>query len=83
MAICTGKPGTCKGKGTNDPIDLVLSPGKGERKRFALVSEDGAHLKGFVQVVPFPNATTDHGCRLESIIGTPNGAITYLQETGF
>jgi hypothetical protein len=42
-----------------------------------------SHLKGFVSVVPFPNAVTDKGCRLESIIGTPKGEVTYIQGSGF
>jgi hypothetical protein len=82
-AICAGRQGTCQGDGPNDPIDLVVYAGKGESKRFGLVSDDGAHVKAFVGVVPFPNATTDKGCRLESIIGTPNGELTYIQGSGF
>jgi len=83
QAICAGREGTCQGNGPNDPIDLVVYAGKGEPKRFGLVSDDEAHVKGFVGVVPFPNATTDKGCRLESIIGTPNGELTFIQGDGF
>jgi hypothetical protein len=82
-AICAGREGTCRGDGPNDPIDLVAYGGKGEPKRFGLISNDGAHVKGFVAVVPFPNAKSDNGCRLESIIGTPNGELTFIQGTGF
>jgi hypothetical protein len=82
-AICAGRPGTCQGNGPDDPIDLVVYAGKAEPKRFGLVSDDEAHVKAFVQVVPFPNAATDKGCRLESILGTPNGELTYIQGTGF
>jgi hypothetical protein len=70
-AICAGREGTCSGDGPNDPVDLVAYAGKGEPKRFGLVSDDEAHVKGFVAVVPFPNAKSDKGCRLESIIGSP------------
>jgi hypothetical protein len=83
LAICAGREGTCQGNGPNDPIDLVVYAGKGEPKRFGLVSDDQARVKGFVDVVPFPNATTDKGCRLESIIGTPNGELTFIQGDGF
>lgn len=79
MAICSGKEGTCKGNGPDDPIDLVLYAGKAEPKRFALISNDEAHLKGFVAVVPFPNSATDRGCKIETVIGSPNGELIYIQ----
>ncbi len=82
-AICAGRKDTCHGSTPDSPIDLTLFAGKGEPKRLSLISDDSAHLKGFVAVVPFPNATTDKGCRLESIIGTPKGEVTYIQGTGF
>jgi hypothetical protein len=82
-AICAGRPGTCQGDGPNDPVDLVVYAGKGEPKRFGLVSEDKDHTRGFVSVIPFPNAAGDKGCRLESVLGMPNGEITYIQGTGF
>jgi hypothetical protein len=82
-AICAGREGTCRGNGPNDPVDLVVYAGRGEPKRFGLVSNDEAHVKGFVGVVPFPNAKSDKGCRLESVIGTANGEVTYIQGSGF
>jgi hypothetical protein len=82
-AICAGRKGTCSGKVPNSPIDLVFFAGKAEPKRLSLVSVDDAHLKGFVAVVPFPNSTTDRGCRLESVIGTAKGELTYIQGSGF
>jgi hypothetical protein len=82
-AICAGRQDTCQGNGPDDPIDLVVFAGRAEPKRFGLVSDDEAHVKAFVGVVPFPNATTDKGCRLESILGTPNGELTYIQGSGF
>jgi hypothetical protein len=82
-AICAGRPETCSGNGPNDPIDLIVFAGKGEPKRFALISDDAAHLKAFVSVTPFPNATTDKGCRLESVIGTPKGETTFIHGSGF
>lgn len=82
-AICAGRTGTCLGSGPNSPIDLVFFAGKSEPKRLSLVSDDEAHLKDFVAVIPFPNATTDKGCKLESVIGTPRGELTYIQGSGF
>jgi hypothetical protein len=82
-AICAGRPGTCRGNGQNDPIDLVLFAGKAEPKRLSLVSNDESHLKGVVSVILFPNAATDKGCRLDSVIGTPNGEVTYIHGSGF
>jgi hypothetical protein len=82
-AVCAGREGTCQGDAPNDPVDLVVYAGKGEPKRFGLVSDDEAHLKGFVAVVPFPNARSDKGCNLESIIGSPNGELTFIQGSGF
>jgi len=81
-AICAGRKGTCSGSTPNSPIDLVFFAGKAEPKRLALVSEDG-QLRGSVAIVPFPNATTDKGCHLESVIGTPKGEITYIQGDGY
>lgn len=47
-AICAGRKDTCQGNGPDDPIDLIVFAGKAEPKRFALISDDEAHLKGFV-----------------------------------
>jgi hypothetical protein len=82
QAICAGRKGTCTGGAPNSPVDLVFFAGKAEPKRLALVSEDG-QFKGAFAIEPFPNAITDKGCRLESIIGTPKGEITYIQGIGF
>ncbi len=82
-AICAGRPGTCSGRGPNSPIDLVFFAGTAEPKRLSLVSDDEAHLRGVVSVVPFPNVATDKSCRLESVIGMPKGEITYIHGSGF
>jgi len=83
QAVCAGREGTCQGDAPNDPIDLVVFAGKGEAKRFALVSDANAQTKGFVSAQPFPNVTTDKACKLESVLGTPNGELTFIQATGF
>jgi len=82
-AICAGRKGTCSGSSPNSPIDLVFFAGKAEPMRLSLVSNDDAHLRGFIQVIPFPNSATDRGCKLESILGTPKGEVTYIQGSGF
>jgi hypothetical protein len=82
-AICAGRKGTCSGSTPNSPIDLVFFAGKSEPMRLSLVSNDDSHLKGFIFVVPFQNSVTDKGCRLESILGTPKGEVTYIQGSGF
>jgi hypothetical protein len=82
-AICAGRKGTCSGPGPNSPIDLAFFAGKSEPIRLSLASNDDSQKKGFISAVPFPNAATDKGCRLESILGTPKGEITYVQGSGF
>lgn len=81
-AICAGRKGTCSGSSPNSPIDLVFFAGKSEPKRLSLVSDDG-QIKGFAAMIPFPNAATDQGCKIESVIGTPKGELTYIQGSGF
>jgi hypothetical protein len=68
---------------SKSPIDLLFFAGKAEPIRLSLVSNDDSHLRGFVSVIPFPNSATDRGCRLESVIGTPKGEVTYVQGSGF
>jgi hypothetical protein len=82
-AICAGQKATCSGSTPNSPIDLVFFAGKSEPIRLALVSNDDSHVKGFIQAIPFPNSVTDKDCKLESILGTPKGELTYIQGSGF
>jgi hypothetical protein len=82
-AIYAGRKGTCSGSEPNSPIDRAFFAGKAEPIRLALVSNDDPHVKGLIQAIPFPNSTTDKGCTLESIIGTPKGELTYIQGSGF
>ena len=82
-AICAGRKGTCSGSTPNSPIELVFFAGKSEPMRLSLVSNEDSHVKGFVQVIPFPNSVTDKGCTLQSILGTPKGELTYIEGSGF
>jgi hypothetical protein len=83
IAICPGRPGTC---GTpdkpDDPIDLALSGGLAEPKRFALISTDQT-IKVFAAIVPFPNGTTDHGCTLAEVLLVGNAEAVILRGSGF
>lgn len=74
-AIYAGRKGTCSVSEPNSPIDRAFFAGKAEPIRLALVSNDDPHVKGLIQAIPFPNSTTDKGCTLESIIGTPKERI--------
>ena len=82
-AICAGRKGTCTGSAPDDPVDLVFFAGKAEPKRVSIISNDERHLRGFTWVVPFPNSVTDASCKLNSIIGTPRGEVTFIQGSGF
>jgi hypothetical protein len=74
----------CHGDKADDPIHLAVFAGKGEPKRFALVSNDKKQKqKGFVQVIPFPNITKDQQCRLEVVLGTPLSEVVFIQGGGF
>jgi hypothetical protein len=64
------------------PVELVFFAGKAEPERLSLVSND-AHFKAFISVIPFPNSVTDKACKLESVIGTTKGEVTYIQGSGF
>jgi hypothetical protein len=83
QAVCAGLEGTCHGDVPNDPIHLVVFAGKGETKRFALVSNNSTLTKGFVSVQPFPNVVIDKSCKLESVLGTPDGNLIFIQAAGF
>jgi hypothetical protein len=82
-AICGGEKGKCQGNGPDDPVVLVVSAAIGEPKRFILVSDDTPHSKGFVSVTPYPNAAIDGNCRLESVLGSENGELIFIQGSGF
>lgn len=54
-----------------DPINLKVVAGKGEPKRFALVSSDG-HYRVFGQVVPFPIENTAGPCHISVVMLAAN-----------
>jgi hypothetical protein len=64
------------------PVELEFLAGKAEPERLSLVSNDSL-LKVFISVIPFPNSVTDKACKIESVIGTTKGEVTYIQGSGF
>lgn len=65
-----------------DPIDIRASAGRGERKRFALTSDDWA-MQAFAESVPFPLEQSANGCRLSVEMSAPNYASVVLHSSGF
>lgn len=65
-----------------DPIDIRVSAGRGERKRFALTSDDWA-MQAFAEAVPFPLEQSANGCRLSVEMSAPNYAGVVLHGSGF
>jgi hypothetical protein len=84
QAICAGRPDTCGSpEKPNDPIDLVLSPVKGEPFRLALVSDGDKNVKAFLKAVPVPNGARDRGCLLDAILLMPHGELVEIEGSGF
>lgn len=69
-------------KQKEDPIDLRVFAGRGERKRFALTSDDWS-LQAFAEVVPFPIEQTANGCRLSAEMSAPNYVGVIVRGSGF
>jgi hypothetical protein len=83
QAICAGRPETCGDAAKpNDPINFVVLAGKGEPKRFSLISEDGA-IKAFTYVIPFPITAKNAACSIEAILLSENAGVVLIHGTGF
>lgn len=65
-----------------DPIDVRTFAGRGEKKRFAITSDDWA-LQAFAEAVPFPIEQTVNGCRLLVEMSTPNYEGVVVRGSGF
>jgi hypothetical protein len=65
-----------------DPIDIRASAGRGERKRFALTSDDWV-MQAFAEAIPFPLEQSANGCRLSVEMSAPNYAGVVLHGSGF
>lgn len=69
-------------KQKEDPIDVRAFGGRGERKRFALTSDNWA-LQAFAEAVPFPIEQTANGCRLSVEMSAPNYVGVIVRASGF
>ncbi len=82
VLVCSGKPGFCTGKGTDDPINIKANAVRGEPKRFAVVSRDG-RVAGFAEAVPFPIEATDKNCKLSVVRQEPQAEVVAVRASGF
>jgi hypothetical protein len=69
-------------KQQEDPIDLRTFAGRGERKQFALTSDDWT-LQAFAEAVPFPIEQKANGCTLSAEMTIPNYAGVTVRGSGF
>jgi hypothetical protein len=65
-----------------DPIDVRAFAGRGEKKRFAITSDDWT-LQAFAEAVPFPIEQTVNGCSLSVEMSAPNYAGVVVRGSGF
>jgi hypothetical protein len=81
VLVCSGKPGSCTGKGTDDPINIKANAMLGEAKRFAVVSRDG-RVAGFTEAVPFPIEASNKNCKLSVVRGDPQATVVAVRVSG-
>jgi hypothetical protein len=67
---------------SEDPINAKVFAGRGERKRFAITSDDWT-LQAFAEAVPFPLEQTSGTCRLSVVMAAPDYAGVVLRGSGF
>ena len=67
---------------SEDPINVRLVAGLGERKRVALTSDDWT-LQAFAGAIPFPLEKSANGCRLSVEMTAPDYAGVVLRGSGF
>lgn len=65
-----------------DPINLRVLGGKGELKRFALISIDNQY-RAFIDVVPFPLESTSGHCHVSIETTVPDYSVVTLKADGF
>jgi hypothetical protein len=65
-----------------DPIDVRAVAGRGEKKRFAITSDDWT-LQAFAEAVPFPIEQTVNGCHLWVEMSAPNYQGVVVRGSGF
>jgi hypothetical protein len=74
--------GDAAGKVSEDPIDVRAFAGRGERKRFALTSDD-RKLQAFAEAVPFPIEQSASGHRVSAEMAAPNYVGVTVHGSGF
>jgi hypothetical protein len=67
---------------SEDPINVRVVAGRGERKRVALTSDDWT-LRAFAGAIPFPIEKSANGCRLSVEMTAPDYAGVVLKGSGF
>lgn len=67
---------------SEDPINIRVVAGRGERKRVALTSDDWT-LQAFAGAIPFPLEKSANGCRLSVEMAAPDYAGVVLSGSGF
>lgn len=82
VLVCSGKPGSCPGKGFDDPINVKTTAMLGEIKRFAVISPDG-RTAAFAEAVPFPIEAQDKDCKLSVIRADPFADMVAVRANGF
>lgn len=82
VLVCSGKPGFCTGKGTDDPVNIKTNAVRGEPKRFAVVSRDG-RIAAFTEAVPFPIEASDKNCKLSVVRQDPQATVVAVRASGF
>jgi hypothetical protein len=65
-----------------DPVNLKLFAGKGEPKKFALISKD-SRFQVFAEVIPFPMEVSDGPCHLSVVMASENYRAVFIHMTGF
>jgi hypothetical protein len=69
-------------KHKEDPIDVRAFAGRGEKKRFAITSDDWT-LQAFAEAVPFPIQQAVNGCSLSVEMSAPNYEGVVVRGSGF
>jgi len=82
LLVCSGKPGSCKGEGADDAINIQAKAALGEPKRFGVVSTDGK-VSGFIEAVPFPIEAKDKSCNVSVVRQSQLAESVILRGSGF
>lgn len=67
---------------TENEVDFVVQAGRGEPKRFALISEDHRTIIPGT-LVPYPLEAKDKTCSVQALLASPQGEAFLLEGSGF